>query len=261
MIVFDDNEVQAIFHQGTEDILLVTFGPLNTLADGADFFGRPLAERLGLSTLGFMAKRPNWYPEANMRAALTATEALRMRYLEVVTYGASMGGYGAAKYSRRLGASTALSICPQWSIDPDQAAGYDQRYQQHFIAGRTGGAIGAEDVSGRIYVFVDPSYAPDFGHATRIPTAELVPVHSAEHHVTGMLAGTAAFGSLLAASRHRNHAELRSAVAKLRRASPRRLVEVIKKARRHHPQWAGTLTRSRASILATNPRLLAEVTN
>lgn len=259
MIVFDDDEIQVIFHEGMSDVLLVTFSPLNALSDNMNFFGLQLAQRLRLSALGFTAKRPNWYPAANMRAALAATAQLRGRYREVVTYGASMGGYGAAKYSRPLGATTALSICPQWSIDPAHTADYDQRYLEHFIPGRTGDAIGSEDVSGRIYVFVDPGCAPDLGHASRIPSAELVPVHSADHHVTGMLAGTAAFESLLAATRRRDDRELRATVARLRRASPRRLVEVIKKARRRHPAWAGRLAHARAGVLAANPRLLAEV--
>ena len=259
MIVFDDNEIQVLFHEGVGDFLLVTFAPLNALSDDTNFFGRSLAQRMGLSALGFTAKRPNWYPEANMRAALAATELLRGRYREVVTYGASMGGYGAAKYSRPLGASTALSICPQWSINPAHTAGYDQRYQEHFVHGLTGDAIRDDDVSGRIYVFVDPGCAPDFGHAKRIPSAELVPVHSAQHHVTGMLAGTAAFESLLAAARRRNARELHATVARLRRVSPRRLVEVIKKARHRHPEWAGRLAHARAGMLADNPRLLAEV--
>jgi hypothetical protein len=46
---------------------------------------------------------------------------------------------------------------------------------------------------------------------------------------------------------------------RLRRASPRRLVEIIKNARRRHPQWAGRLTHARAGMLAANPRLLAEI--
>ena len=259
MIVFDDEEIQVIFHRGASDILLVTFGPLNTLADGMDFFGRPLAQRMELNVLGFMAKRPNWYPEANMRGALAATADLRANYSETVTYGSSMGGYGAAKYSGPLGASTALSLCPQWSIDPQHAGGFDQRYEQYFVSGRTGEAIRDDDVSGRIYVFVDPSYAPDFDHAKRIPTAEIVPVHSAQHHVTGMLAGTTAFQSLLAASRRRDTVELSSTIVRLRRASLRRLVEVIKKAKRRHPKWAASLTQARASQLATNPRLMAEI--
>ena len=258
MIVFDDDEIQVIFHRGVDDVLLVTFAPMNALSDDTDFFGRSLAKRMGLSALGFTAKRPNWYPEANVRAALAATEQFRKGYREVVTYGASMGGYAAAKYSRPLGASTALSICPQWSIDPAHTADFDRRYQEHFIPGRTGDVIRHEDVSGRIYVFVDPRCASDFGHASRIPCAELVPVHSAQHHVTGMLAGTAAFESLLAAARQRNARELRATVARLRRASPRRLVEVIKKARRRHPGWADRLAQARGGLLAANPRLLAE---
>lgn len=261
MIVFDDDEIQVIFHKGTSDVLLVTFAPLNALSDDTDFFGRSLAQRMGLSALGFTAKRPNWYPEASVRAALAATEPFRAEFPEVVTYGASMGGYAAAKYSRPLGASTALSICPQWSINPAHTADFDQRYQEHFIPGLTGDAIRGEDVSGRIYVFVDPGCAPDFGHARRIPSAELVPVHSAQHHVTGMLAGTAAFESLLRAARRRDTRELRATVSRLRRASPRRLVEVLKKARRRHPEWAGMLAHARGSMLAANPRLLAEVSS
>jgi len=259
VILFDDDEVQIIFHPGESDMLLVSFGPLNSLADGADFFGRPLAQRMKLSALGFMAKRPNWYPEASMLNALASTEELRKRFPEVVTYGSSMGGYAAAKYSRPLGATTTLSLCPQWSINPEHAAGYDRRYERYFVEGRTGGPIGEHDVSGNIYVFVDPCCTPDFAHASRIPTAELVPVHSAGHHVAGMLAGTAAFQSLLTATRRRERGELAATVARLRRPSPRRLVEVIKKAKRRHPEWAGALTQARVSALAANPALLAEV--
>lgn len=259
MIVFDDDEIQVIFHPGASEMLLVTFGPLNSLADGADFFGRPLAQRMKLSALGFMAKRPNWYPEASMQKALAATQELRARFSEVATYGSSMGGYAAAKYSRPLAATTTLSLCPQWSIDPQHVADYDRRYEHYFREGRTGGPIRGDDVSGNIYVFVDPAYSPDLDHARRIPTAELVPVHSASHHVAGMLAGTVAFQSLLAATRRRERRELAATVARLRRPSPRRLVEVIKKAKRRHPEWAGALTRARANVLQGNPALLAEI--
>ncbi|WP_147283840.1 hypothetical protein [Bosea caraganae] len=259
MIVFDDDEIQGIFHEGSSDILLVTFGPMNALADGANFFGRPLAHQMNLSVLGFMGKRPNWYPEANMRRALDATEGLRSKYSEVVTYGPSMGGYGAAKYSGPVKASTTLSICPQWSINPAHSSEFDRRYEHHFVEGRTGDAILSADVSGRIYVFVDPSYAPDFDHAKRIPTAQVVPIHSAQHHVTGMLAGTAAFQSILDATRRRSDSELSAVVSRLRRASLRRLVEVIKKARARHPNWSAALASSRKSVIAANPKMLEEV--
>ena len=67
--------------------------------------------------------------EAIEQAVPAAAHARRL------TYGVSMGGYGALKYSRKLCADAALVFGPQYSIDPDLVGHFDSRYADFYIAG------------------------------------------------------------------------------------------------------------------------------
>src|SRR5271168_4492658 len=97
--------------------VLITFGDLIMLASGLNFFAEAPTTKSEISCVGIMAKKGNWYPVESLKAAATALASIIQGYDRRITYGGSMGGYAAIKFSRLLGATEVISLCPQWSID------------------------------------------------------------------------------------------------------------------------------------------------
>lgn len=60
----------------------------------------------------------DWYQHPEMPAAARLVSEIAAGYQRVVAYGSSMGGYAAIRFGRAVGASLALALSPQFSIDP-----------------------------------------------------------------------------------------------------------------------------------------------
>ncbi|WP_160000458.1 hypothetical protein [Roseomonas sp. 18066] len=130
-LIYEDEELLALYRPGASDFTLVTFGGLGPRPEPGRFWSQPAVERLELDALGIVAKRENWYPTASMhRAALALAGIGRGRRLG---YGHGMGGYAALKHGRRLGLQRALAVSPPASIDPGIVP-WDRRFRQHFSA-------------------------------------------------------------------------------------------------------------------------------
>ncbi|EGF93122.1 expE8 [Asticcacaulis biprosthecium C19] len=258
MIIYDDSEVQVLKYDGKSDFALVTFGSLNSLADGVNFFGKIVGQKANMTVIGFMAKRPNWYPDAQMASAIRSIEPDLSKFAHRVTYGSSMGGYGALKYSRMLNADAALALCPQWSIDPSLVGEFDQRYVDHFTPGRTGTPIEGQDLCAEAFVFADPRYGPDHQHAVRMKGATYITMPFVQHHVAGVLAGTNSCIALVTAALARDPNQIKSLSTALRRQSPRRIVEIIKASVKTHPQWAQRIFDNQMSKLEGKPGMVEE---
>jgi hypothetical protein len=195
MIAFEDAHLRIIFKPGHSDWLLITFGDAVSLADGARFFADRAAQKLDLTCLGFMALEKNWYPATSIAAALPEIGYTLRAFSRRLVFGSSMGGYGAIKYSRMLGATDVVAYCPQWSIDPAECgpgrSGYDAQFRPHMA----GMGIRPDDISGTINIFYDPWDPTDSYHCGKI--AEAAPcmrgfrMPHARHHVLEGLKGTA----------------------------------------------------------------------
>lgn len=194
-IIYDDEEIRVIWSPGRSDFLAITFGDLISPASGHDFFADTPLRKLGISAIGIMSKSDNWYPARNMRAAAAAIAGMAQDYDVRVAYGGSMGGYGAIKFSRLLGASHVIALCPQWSIDAAECDGFDPGWTIHYRPAMTGMGIREPDISGKIFVFADLYNKTDAQHCKMISTncsnVQFVNVPMADHFVTTIFAGTA----------------------------------------------------------------------
>lgn len=201
-IIFEDAAIRVIYQPGMSDHLVIAFGNLEELADGTRFFADKPLKTLGFAAIGIMAKQGNWFPSAPMHAALPAIASLTKGYRTIVGFGSSMGGYGAVKYSRLIGATHVISCEPQWSIDAAEC-GTSPGWQGHFKPEMAGMGVRAEDIGGQIFVLRDPWLAHDEWHARRIaaldPTICLVPVYGAGHNTVKVLAGSANLDGIIAA--------------------------------------------------------------
>lgn len=200
-IVYDDEEIRVIWSPGQSDFLVITFGDLISPASGCHFFADAPLRKLGISAIGIMSKSDNWYPDRNMRAAAATIGAIARDYDVRVAYGGSMGGYGAIKFSRLLGASHVIALCPQWSIDAAECEGFDPGWTIHYRPAMAGMGIRVPDIAGKIFVFSDLYNKTDAHHCRMIAmncsSVQFINVPMADHYVTTIFAGTANLDHLL----------------------------------------------------------------
>lgn len=93
-------------------------------------FGIGYLSRYGIPA-GFLVPRSsNWYQSRDMLAACRAArKALGNR--PILSYGSSMGGFGAIAWARELGARRVVAISPQVSIAPEVVGSFEYRWRKN----------------------------------------------------------------------------------------------------------------------------------
>ena len=223
ILATDDHEV--FLACGTSDYTLVMFGPAGAQCDGRNFWGKSLVEKLGIAAIGIMSRRPEWYPESTMRQVLPYIKALIPKGRKVVTYGTSMGAYGALKYGAELGASCTIAFSPQDTIDPavvGERHPNSRSFQRHINAGME---IRGSDCPGLTFLFYDPYVWWDRLHADRLsnilPRLRQIRLPFAGHEAVRVFADSESAGSLLRLCLADDAAGLRSLANRARRLSSR----------------------------------------
>lgn len=238
-IIYDDASVRVIWQPGNSEFMLVTFGNLINLANGIHFFGDVPAKKLGYTCIGFMAKNPNWFPKESINKAIASIQEYLVDAAEIITYGGSMGGYAAVKYSASLKAKTVIAFCPQWSIDREECEGRNPGFQEHYSSALAGMGIQSSDISGSVYLFFDPKHSNDVYHANTITNkavkANHIFVRSVGHLVTGALAGTSNMEDIIRLARANKMSELSHLVNQIRRGHHIRTRLLLGKLSKKHP--------------------------
>jgi hypothetical protein len=238
-IIYDDEEIRVIWHPGKTDFVLITFGDLVSKAREVRFFGDRPAGKGSITTIGIMAKSGNWYPKANLSAAYDSIFSKIEGYETRITYGGSMGGYASIKFSKLLGATHVMALCPQWSIDISECNGTDPGHQYYFAEHMRGMGIQKQDIRGKVFLFVDSSDAQDMFHCGMIlrmcQEASFINVPMVGHHVTAAMAGSDNLFQLIEATRSNDIAALKSVVRRTRRNFLHRRVRIITYALKKFP--------------------------
>jgi tetratricopeptide (TPR) repeat protein len=183
-ILFESADVRLLHHPGDgRDECVVTFSSLN-MHDQP--FGGTFFEQRGVPAFHFLALWNHWWqPDSVMAAVERAAQALKAAgKSRVMTYGSSMGGYGAAMHARALGATSVLMLAPQWSPDPARPP-HETRWAAEarritFLRDDMGAFAAPEPVK---YAAFDPCCA-DGKHAAlyaTIPNTVLLRCHDAGH--------------------------------------------------------------------------------
>jgi len=158
------------------DVLLVTFDNLSSVGeyDPPQPWLQVRAANMGLSILGILASRKDWYRNDDTPALISALRdaGLFAQFRRVVFVGASMGGYAALAYSALVPGSVVLTFSPQTSLSR-KIARFEQRYRYGsrkwdwttpaFLDAATSAPVASE-----VYVVFDPFIAEDRAHADRI---------------------------------------------------------------------------------------------
>ncbi|WP_426129115.1 hypothetical protein [Pararhizobium sp. PWRC1-1] len=242
MRVFSDENLEVIHRAGTSPYLLITFNEMEVMANGSRFWGQRFCEKADISALGFISRRPNWFPAASVVKAVEAAAPILHTAPERVLYGHSQGGYAALRYRRRFNADVAIAFCPQVSIDP-KAVPFDGRFARHFSPDlHCNMGIAPDHAAGRAYLFFDPFHAVDCQHAIRISMRQekthLVPVPMTGHGTVRAFTGTARALSLIEACRRDDLPALRPLVRAARVTAPMRPYQIAVAAIARHRAWA-----------------------
>ena len=248
--------IEVFHHPGSTDYTLVTFGESGLRANGQHFWGINLVKALDIDCIGYVGRFPNWFPTADIVATMPEVMPL-LRGREVITYGTSMGGYGALKHGARLGAKHIIALSPQFTIDPD-AVPWDKRYHEWFkIEWHNGMAVepGGEAAPTSWLVY-DPWCKPDLIHAGLIEAA--IPCHhiyvQATNHITvKALAGTATSKDMIALVRANDARGLYRLLRARKKSSAVYCLEMVRLTARRGDVKSAEALCQRACDLGTNP--------
>ncbi len=162
-------------HPGS-DVLAVTFDNLSSVGeyDPPQPWLRWRMEQAGISILGLMASRKDWYRNPDTPALISALRDVGIfgRFRRVVFVGASMGGFAALAYAPMVPGAAVLAFSPQSTLSRDIAP-FERRYRYAarkwdwsdtaHLDGAEAGRAGAE-----ITLVYDPFVKEDREHALRI---------------------------------------------------------------------------------------------
>ena len=167
-LIAETEHVAAIEQDLGSEFVIVTFNEMGLVRNGLTFWGDRFLLKTGYSAVGIVTACPNWYPRAAMEEVLPAIRA-RIAGRKVITYGHSQGGYGALKYARALGASVALSFCPQYSIASEHVGSFDRRFLMRCRSDLQNGLpVETRDLCPASYIFYDPYERLDRENVVRL---------------------------------------------------------------------------------------------
>lgn len=235
-VIFDGADVVVLDDLSHEsDKLVISFSARNsslkklqTPAEQMTGPGQSFFDSRGLPCLMFCARWNHWWQsdEMDQAIAIIKKRGILDRYTEIITYGMSMGGYGALMYSQKLGASRVLAVAPQYSIDnnkiKEETRWYEDRKTLKFkYDDMDVGLIRTGDVA----VVYDPLFELDRIHAEKVRshrpiTALRTPFGT--HTVGRLLDDMGIFSSLIETFLKQgvDRSAFRSRVRSHRRASP-----------------------------------------
>lgn len=175
------------------DVLFVTFEPAGVAQVNRSKYragwGENIFRSLGVSSLHIKANSSNWYLKPDLPAALTSLQPLFRSFDRVITYGGSMGGFGALTYADLIGAQTVISINPQSTLD-QRIVPWEDRYpvaQERLLdfSHPHADAVGKYANAEQVLIFGDRRYDFDNAHVERLmaPNVTYVNTPYIEHQV------------------------------------------------------------------------------
>ena len=185
-VVYEDQNLEVYFHDSPSDFLLVAFNPAGAPLPGMSakdgrVWGAPVVAKLNCGGLGFMSKAANWFPAESVDKALEACAEQRAKFKKVVTYGCSMGAYGALKHARRIGATFTVAFSPQ---NPTRRANTRNTIEARNPKAYFGLDLSPDDLAGRSFIFHDPLETIDKGTVQDLLKADAQGLVVIETHAT-----------------------------------------------------------------------------
>ncbi|WIV50064.1 alpha/beta hydrolase [Marivivens sp. LCG002] len=204
----------------------------------------------GFDQLSLRVARNDWFINRETETAEALMAGIAANYDAVQMIGYSMGGYGAFRFARAVGARAVLAISPQFSIHP-RIVPFEKRY--HEDAGDFDPDLGdltSRAVPGLVGVMLVDTLRPrDLRHARMLqavfPKVRIARVMGGGHPATEVMAkaGVASIITREAVNTPPSLAALTGMHRSVRRSSPLYLGRLAKAASTGHLSWATDLER------------------
>ncbi len=130
--VFASENIDVFYVEGKpSNPVVVTFDALidEPVADRKGFAEDYLNQK-GISAYHFIHKKNAWYHFPEMREALALVRKNIPVDTPVITYGSSMGGYAAYRFSGALNAQKVIAFSPQYSMK-QEVVPWEKRWKHH----------------------------------------------------------------------------------------------------------------------------------
>ena len=112
-LLFDSADLAVEFVPAQSDTLVVSFSSFSGEKGRHSRFGYPFLGNKGFAAVYVVAKLNHWWQTPDMDEAAHHIRRVARRYRRVVTYGSSMGGFGALLMADAVGATHVLAVSPQ----------------------------------------------------------------------------------------------------------------------------------------------------
>lgn len=129
-ILFENENIIVVSQIFDNDRVVLSFCPLLTegqITTENSGFGYKLFNKNQISAIYFIPKWNFWYQSEYLDHSLELVLDEIKGFKEVITYGVSMGGYAALRYSNYFNASKILAFCPTVLLSKDKGS-FDKRY-------------------------------------------------------------------------------------------------------------------------------------
>ncbi|RGY94714.1 hypothetical protein [Clostridium sp. AM58-1XD] len=131
-ILFEGSDIRLTKIQGTKQVAIITFNAYTISKDPiiATNFEKGFACGLfagnGFTEYHIVTNKNDWFQSDEMEGVIHIIQNDTKLYKRIVSYGSSMGGFGAINFSEALH-SVFVTLCPQYSIRPQEISG-DMRW-------------------------------------------------------------------------------------------------------------------------------------
>ena len=182
----------AYLQRNSPGLLVVSFTGRDPAPPAAAGAGEGFLAKNDIDAVHVISKKNHWWqtPDWDEGLRLIRAYAAGRGAREIVTYGSSMGGYGALVASKALGAARVVTYAPQFSVDP-VVAPWETRWLSDAKAIKFATTPFAELAAAQaVYIFSDPFFEADQRHVLEIarhaPVRHLKVAFS-EHDVSRVL--------------------------------------------------------------------------
>jgi len=153
-------------------------------------FGEAFFRSEGVTAIHVLSHGNDWFQTSEMRTIVRIIREACTGSDRLLTYGSSMGGYGALRFAAPIGAHAALALSPQYSLDPGKIA-FEKRWAAdqrriRFLEEIDGAILAVP----RMMLAYDPMIEADRRHAELFAATapiDLLPLPRAGHPVGGFL--------------------------------------------------------------------------
>ena len=253
MVIFETKALKVFYTERSSDFLWITFAPQYLAQHQEAAYLASLGAENKFSQLGFVATKPNWYPEADMKKALKAIQPILRKFPEKICLGHSMGGFAALRYAKLLKSDVTIAISPQYSVHiKDVPPELQETVQQQLISLEAAPAtldknmrITAAAAHGHAYVLYDSLATPEVMQVELIEKnypLTRIPIPHASRHEQHFLKEAPAIARLLELCRTNDIQGLNAfAQARPQKLSPLRAFDVGMKLSDRHVRWGMAL--------------------